>query len=193
MKVAIVGFGYVGKAMRKLFDDVIIYDVTDKEVWASKDAVNECDIVIVCVNTPQLEDVLTPAGYEDDSIIIPPNPFLMGNDDEIFFMYYKDLIDLNFGDTNKGSIELLRIIWKRIGEIKTFLGITKGTRYIGEEREEWRLINELDWYITYPESAPMMYHAILGDPEKEKVILLKFKNFLRDRNRIKGIKSLKYY
>jgi len=145
------------------------------------------------INTPQLEDVLTPAGYEDDSIIIPPNPFLMGNDDEIFFMYYKDLIDLNFGDTNKGSIELLRIIWKRIGEIKTFLGITKGTRYIGEEREEWRLINELDWYITYPESAPMMYHAILGDPEKEKVILLKFKNFLRDRNRIKGIKSLKYY
>lgn len=56
MKVAIVGFGYVGKAMRKLFDDVIIYDVTDKEVWASKDAVNECDIVIVCVNTPQSED-----------------------------------------------------------------------------------------------------------------------------------------
>ncbi len=55
-KVAIVGFGYVGKAMRNLFDNVIIYDITSEEFWASKDAVNKCDVGIVCVNTPESED-----------------------------------------------------------------------------------------------------------------------------------------
>ena len=145
------------------------------------------------LNTPLLEEILTPAGYEDDQIRIPSNPFLMGNDDEIFFMFYEDLVDLNFRDTNAGNRELLREIWKRTGEIKTFLGITKNTRYVGEEREEWRLINELEWYMIYSESAPMMYHVILGDPEKEKAVLLKFKNFLKDRSRIRGTKSLKYY
>ena len=117
----------------------------------------------------------------------------MGNDDTVFFTYYEDLIDLNFTDTNKSSIKLLKEIWKRIGEIKTFLGITKGTRYVGEEREEWRLINEIDWYILYSEYAPMLYRAILGDAVKEEIILKKFKNFLRDRSRIKGTKSLRYY
>ena len=145
------------------------------------------------LNAPVIEDLLTPEGFEKDQIRIPPNPFLMGNDDEIFFMYYEDLIDLRFSDTNKDSLRLLNEIWKRIGEIKTFLGITKGTRYVGEEREEWRLINEIDWYIEYSEYAPMMYAVILGDPEKEKVMLKKFKNFLRDRGKVKGIKSLRYY
>lgn len=145
------------------------------------------------LNSPLLDDLLIPEGYDSNSIRIPPNPFLMGTDDKIFFMYYEDLIDLNFVDTDKDNIKLLREIWRRIREIKNFLGITKGTRYVGEEREEWRLINEMDWYIEYPEFSPMIYHVILGDPEKEKVILIKFKNFLRDRSRIKGIKSLKYY
>ena len=53
MKVAIIGAGgYVGKAMETLFGDAILYDITD-EVWASKNAINKCDIAIVCVNTPQ--------------------------------------------------------------------------------------------------------------------------------------------
>ncbi len=153
----------------------------------------ESTLKIPKLNAPSSEEFLTPEGYEDNSIRIPPNPFLMGNDDEIFFMYYEDLIDLNFKDNNKSSIKLLREIWKRMGEVKTFLGITKGTRYVGEEREEWRLINELNWYIEYPEFAPMMYRVILGSVEKEETILNKFKNFLRDRSRVKGIKSLKYY
>ena len=117
----------------------------------------------------------------------------MGNDDQVFFMYYEDLIDLGFKDTNKDNLRFLRVIWKRIRDIKVFLGITKGTRYVGEEREEWRLINELDWYIEYPECAPMLYSVILGDPKKEKHIIMRFKNFLRDRSRVKSVKSLKYY
>ena len=145
------------------------------------------------INAPLLDDVLIPEGYEDDQARIPPNPFLMGNDDSTFFMYYEDLIDLKFGDSDKSSTRLLREIWKRIGEIKTFLGITKGTRYVGEEREEWRLINELDWYILYSEYAPMLYRTILGSVEKEEAILKKFKNFLKDRSKVRGTKSLRYY
>lgn len=145
------------------------------------------------LNSPLLENLLIPEGFEANSVRIPPNPFLMGNDDEVFFMYYEDLIDLGFKDNDKDTKRLLGEIWKRIGEIKLFLGITKGSRYVGEEREEWRLINELDWYIEYPERAPMIYSVILGDPTKEKVMLKKFKNFLKDRNRVKGIKSLRYY
>ena len=145
------------------------------------------------LNAPDINEVIIPEGYESNSVRIPPNPFLMGNDDQVFFMYYEDLIDLGFKDTNKDNLRFLRVIWKRIRDIKMFLGITKGTRYVGEEREEWRLINELDWYIEYSEYAPMMYAVVLGNPEKEEVIIKKFKNFLRDRSRIKGVKSLKYY
>ncbi len=56
MKVAIIGAnGYVGGAMKSLFSDSVLYDITD-DVWASKEAVNKCDLGIVCVNTPQSED-----------------------------------------------------------------------------------------------------------------------------------------
>jgi len=56
MKVAIIGFGYVGRAMRELFDNKIIYDIKTKEFWASRDAVNKCDVGIICVNTPESKD-----------------------------------------------------------------------------------------------------------------------------------------
>jgi len=111
----------------------------------------------------------------------------------MFLWCYDDLIDLGFKDRDKDYINLLREIWIRIGEVKKWLGITKGTRYMGEGREEWRLINELNWYMKYPDSAPLVYSAILGDPIKEEFVLNKFKNFLKDRGRIKGTKSLKYY
>jgi len=56
MKEAIIGAkGYVGAAMKNLFKDAILYDITD-DVWASKEAVNKCDLGIICVNTPQSED-----------------------------------------------------------------------------------------------------------------------------------------
>ena len=145
------------------------------------------------LDAPIPDEFLDPEGFKDNSTIIPPNPFLFETDDMVFFQYYEDLSDLNYKDTDKDYKKLLNEIWERINGIKEFLGITKGTRYVGEEREEWRLINELNWYIKYPDSAPMMYKVILGDPIKEESVLRKFKNLLKDRGRIKGTKSLKYY
>lgn len=145
------------------------------------------------LSAPIPDDFLDPEGYKDNSITIPPNPFLFETDDSVFFQYYDDLTDLGFKDSDKDYQKLLHEIWERIGGIKEFLGITKGTRYVGEEREEWRLINELNWYIKYPDSAPMMYKVVLGNPSKEELILKKFKNLLKDRGRAKGTKSLRYY
>lgn len=145
------------------------------------------------LNAPIPDDFLDPEGFKDNKIRIPPNPFLFGSDDLFFFQFYDDLSELHYSDTDKDYKKLLHEIWNRINKIKAFLGITKGTRYVGEEREEWRLINELNWYIKYPDSAPLVYRVILGDPIKDEDVLKKFKNFLKDRSRIKGTKSLKYY
>lgn len=52
MKIGIVGYGHVGKAMHKLFINAVIYDInthTDTEL-----EINKCDVVFVCVPTPSL-------------------------------------------------------------------------------------------------------------------------------------------
>ena len=53
MKIAIIGNGYVGAAMEKLFPDAVIYD-EPKGIGSKKD-VNACDIAFVCVPTPEGE------------------------------------------------------------------------------------------------------------------------------------------
>lgn len=82
-KVAIVGFGVVGQAYHKLFPDAVIYDpfykVPNGTYTASnppqptgysypykynKEAVNDCDIALVCVFTPHKE-----SGELDTSIV----------------------------------------------------------------------------------------------------------------------------
>lgn len=64
--VCIVGIGYVGKAMFKFFKDhypVKVYDVNPnsyteemKPFIISKEEVNNCDVVVVCVSTPMAKD-----------------------------------------------------------------------------------------------------------------------------------------
>lgn len=49
MKVAIIGYGWVGKAYNKLFPEAVIYD--GPLGLGSKDEVNQCDIALVCVPT----------------------------------------------------------------------------------------------------------------------------------------------
>jgi UDPglucose 6-dehydrogenase len=53
-KVAIIGYGFVGKGMQKIFPDALIYDpyLINKEVpSATQEQVNQCDLAIVCVPT----------------------------------------------------------------------------------------------------------------------------------------------
>lgn len=53
MKVGIIGNGWVGKAMLKLFPDAYIYTANlEKEGIAHKEDINACDVVFICVPTP---------------------------------------------------------------------------------------------------------------------------------------------
>ncbi len=54
MKIAIVGLGYVGTAMKKLFEQAVVYD-EPKRIGA-RNEVNACDAAFVCVPTPSCED-----------------------------------------------------------------------------------------------------------------------------------------
>lgn len=59
MNVGIVGYGWVGKAMHKLFPDALIYDPnvsladsTGLNITDFRSKVDQCDIVFICVPTP---------------------------------------------------------------------------------------------------------------------------------------------
>lgn len=52
MKVAIIGYGWVGKAMHQLFPDAYIYT----ESIGTKEEVNKCDITFIGVPTPSVEN-----------------------------------------------------------------------------------------------------------------------------------------
>ena len=54
MKIAIVGMGYVGTAMKKLFEEAVVYD--EPKCIGTRDEVNACYAAFVCVPTPQAED-----------------------------------------------------------------------------------------------------------------------------------------
>lgn len=51
-KVALCGYGYVGRAYHKMFTDALIYDPLYGGPSADRDEVNACDIALVCVPTP---------------------------------------------------------------------------------------------------------------------------------------------
>lgn len=54
MKCGIVGYCHVGMAMHNRFSDAIIYD--EPKSIGSTDEINKCDIVFVCVPTPENAD-----------------------------------------------------------------------------------------------------------------------------------------
>ena len=62
MKVAIIGLGWVGKAMHALFPHAYVYDPLT--VGGKKSEVNKCDIAFVCVPTPNHKN-----GALDTSIV----------------------------------------------------------------------------------------------------------------------------
>lgn len=58
INVAIIGYGWVGKAMHKLFPDAVVYDpFIDKYSFkAIKNKVNKCDVAFICVPTPNTKN-----------------------------------------------------------------------------------------------------------------------------------------
>ena len=52
-QVGIVGYGYVGKGMHKIFQDAVIYD--ELLNMGSREEINKCDLAIICAPTPMKE------------------------------------------------------------------------------------------------------------------------------------------
>ena len=62
MKVGVVGYGVVGKAMHKLFPDAAVYD--EPLNIGERAEINSCDVSFVCVPSPMADD-----GSCDTSIV----------------------------------------------------------------------------------------------------------------------------
>lgn len=64
MKIVLIGYGFVGKAMKRLFPDARIYDPMHPALTISQQEANECDVAFVCVPTTMMPD-----GSCDTSIV----------------------------------------------------------------------------------------------------------------------------
>lgn len=65
MKVGIIGYGWVGKTMHKLFPEALINDsVPTFTARFTKEQINECDVAFICVPTPCIKE-----GKLDTSIV----------------------------------------------------------------------------------------------------------------------------
>ena len=66
MQVAIVGLGYVGNAMLRVFPDAVQYDFP-KGV-GKKEAVNSCKLAVICVPTPSSDDGSCNTSIVEDTV-----------------------------------------------------------------------------------------------------------------------------
>lgn len=95
MKIAIVGYGHVGKAMHKLFQDAYVYDI-DR---GSKEGVNACEVAFVCVPTPMgpdgvcdthiVEEVIS---WIECKLIVLRSTVRVGFTDEMMEKYQKVIV-----------------------------------------------------------------------------------------------------
>jgi len=69
-KIAIIGHGYVGKSINRIFPDAEIYDKYDNKYNDArhKEAVNKCDIGIICVPTPMKKDFSCDTSIVEDVV-----------------------------------------------------------------------------------------------------------------------------
>lgn len=61
-KIGIVGLGHVGSIMKELFVEAVVYDEIKK--IGSRDEINKCKIVFICVPTPKAKD-----GHCDTAVV----------------------------------------------------------------------------------------------------------------------------
>lgn len=74
-KVAIIGVGYVGQAMMKIFPDAYAYD-PPKDL-GDREGVNACDLAIVCVPTPPRENGLCDTDLVEESVLWIDSPLIL--------------------------------------------------------------------------------------------------------------------
>jgi len=77
--VGIIGYGYVGKSMARLFPDAKIYDKFQPEYNSSrhKEDVNKCDLAIVCVPTPMKKNFSCDTSIVEDVVNWLETPLIL--------------------------------------------------------------------------------------------------------------------
>lgn len=97
MKIGIVGYGHVGQAMHGLFKNATLYDKY-KNI-GTQESINECDVVFVCVPTPQssngmcdtsaVEEVIT---WLTVPLIVLRSTVSVGFTDYMMNKYHKEIV-----------------------------------------------------------------------------------------------------
>lgn len=81
MKIAIIGQGYVGKAIKELFEgyyETITYDPKLNPEYP-KDAIDKRELAIVCVPTPMSEDGRCDTSIVESTVDRLSNPHILIN------------------------------------------------------------------------------------------------------------------
>ena len=97
MKIGIIGYGHVGKAMHALFKKAVIYD---KYLGVgTPEEINSCDATFVCVPTPQSKDghcdtsaVEEVIQWVQSKVIILRSTVYVGFTDEMCKKYNKEIV-----------------------------------------------------------------------------------------------------
>ena len=97
-KVGIIGYGWVGKAMHRLFPDALLYDPYLAHTEKQED-INTCDIAFICVPTPNLENGKLDISLVEESVKWCTAPLIVirstvnpGDTDKLATKYSKRII-----------------------------------------------------------------------------------------------------
>ncbi len=147
--VAIIGYGYVGKAVHSFFKDhfdVLIYDIAEPAISASKEEINKkADLAIISVPTPMSEN-----GAADLSAL------------EATFKWLKTELVLVKSTVPPGTAAALSKKFKK--------DIAFSPEYIGEGHYS------VPFWKGYPDPLDMKKHefVIIGGPKKVRGKILSF-------------------
>jgi len=133
--------------------------------------------------------ILHPKGYDRDLINIPYNPFYTNEEEKRIFtqIFPEEFWEIN--DNERDVRKTLDLIWKRIHEMKWWIGVTTDTRYCGIKKES-RLVNILENFLQtgIKEFRYDFEHTIFRNVNEATI--RKFLKVVKDRKRKKGIVSI---
>jgi UDPglucose 6-dehydrogenase len=100
-KIGIVGYGYVGKAFHNFFKnhyEVVIYDPA-YPLSVSKEEINNCDLGVICVPTPENEDGSCNTSIVEETVSWLSTPLILlkstveiGTTDRLIKTYNKSIV-----------------------------------------------------------------------------------------------------